>query len=39
MPIFLPRIPVTAMIPSPHHAKLSASHCRALRGLRTFQNR
>src|SRR5580704_11926130 len=28
MPIFLPRIPVTAMSSSPHHAPLKRAHCR-----------
>src|ERR1035438_3426087 len=28
IPIFFPKIPVTAMIPSPHHAMLNSSHCR-----------
>jgi len=30
MPIFFPRIPVTAMSSSPHHAMPQASHCRIL---------
>src|SRR5215469_6424484 len=35
MPIFLPRIPVTAITLSPHHATLDSSHCRNLLGRAT----